>query len=159
MAGSRFATDASLYRPTISDPAIVAVSLTAWSFSLIITRWLWSVYGGFSLGSLNPSGLSRSFDTATVAPGVDTCVVTLNPRSSALFAGLLFGSDISFDTCAETFLSRCSFVGSRHASASRINKATFFHALAISLAPSLCTFSSAKRFRNGKNATLPEMTT
>lgn len=55
------------------------------------TRWLWSVHGawihgGSSIGSLDSFGFSRSFDTATVAPSGDTCVFTLNPRSSALLA-------------------------------------------------------------------------
>jgi hypothetical protein len=67
----------------------------------------------------------------------------LNPRSSAFLARLLFRSDISFAICAETFLSRYSLVGSRHTSASRIGRATFFYALVINLAPSLCTFLSA----------------
>jgi hypothetical protein len=61
----------------------------------------------------------------------------------AFLARLLHRSDISFTICAATFLYNRFTVVSRHASASRTGRATFFYARRIILAPSFYTLLSA----------------
>ena len=130
---SRFVTDASAYSPRMFAPAMVAASLIARFLSLILTRWLWSIHGGwthggFPIGGRDPFSFNRSLATMHTALRGDMYRQTSRACGRAFLAGLLFGSDISLTICAITFLSRRSLVGSRKASTSRIGSDTAFYA-------------------------------